>query len=129
MQANDYQNGALRTWQPERTDDTGRKLDLLYHANQLSSEAGEVSGHIAKWAKFDKPLDVDAIADELGDLQWHLSVLADMLGLSLDRIMAGNLDKLERRHPSGNAQVWYRIQAGDYANGTAAGVWVEEDSE
>jgi NTP pyrophosphatase (non-canonical NTP hydrolase) len=38
-----------------------------------------------------------AVADELGDVLWYLAVLAADLGLSLDEIATGNLDKLRSR--------------------------------
>lgn len=108
MDANVYQEHALRTW---RAADgsllDGGRLDYLYHAGQISSEAGEVAGLVAKWAKFGKPLDGAELALELGDLLWHVGVMAAMLGYELGDIMAMNLDKLQVRHPDGDPAGWY----------------------
>lgn len=95
MQLDDYQTAARRT---AIYDDRFR---IVYPALGLASEAGEVCGKVKKilrdqagdFAKAPRA----ALADELGDVLWYLAVLAADLGLSLDEIAAGNLDKLRSR--------------------------------
>lgn len=108
MKTDRYEQAALRTWKPEPPDEPlGHVLDVQYHCGQLSSEVGEITGAIAKWIKFGKPLDRDALKLELGDLLWHLTILASMFGWSLDEVMRANIAKLEARHPDGQPDTYY----------------------
>lgn len=85
--------------------------DLMHFAFGLVEEAGEAAGVLKRlfrgdpgygsdYASRDYGLS-DAAADklkfELGDILWHVAVLADNLGYSLHDIAAFNLDKLEDR--------------------------------
>lgn len=67
----------------------------------VAGEAGEV---IEKWKKIVaykegqvSKIDLDELAKELGDVVWYIAVLADSLGLSLDKIMDKNINKLADR--------------------------------
>jgi len=62
----------------------------------LVGEAGEVAEKRKKMLRGDD-VTVDDVADELGDVLWYLSVLADELGTSLDDVATDNLDKLDDR--------------------------------
>ena len=108
MDANAYQEASRRTWQPEPADEPlGHVLDVYYNATQLSGEAGEVAGMIAKWIKFGKPLDREAMKLELGDALWHLTRLGELFGFPLEEIMQANIAKLAKRHPEGDPYRWY----------------------
>lgn len=108
MKTDRYEQASRRTWRPEPPDEPlGHVLDVYYNAAQLSSEAGEVAGMIAKWIKFGKQLDKDALKLELGDAIWHITRLAEMFGWSLDEIMRANIAKLEARHPDGQPDTYY----------------------
>ena len=108
MDANAYQEASRRTWQPEPADEPlGHVLDVYYNATQLSGEAGEIAGMIAKWIKFGKSLDREAMKLELGDALWHLTRLGELFGFPLEEIMQANIAKLEERHPTGDPHRWY----------------------
>ena len=110
MDAAKYQEISGHTWKPEPADEPlGHVLDVYYNVTQLNGEAGEVAGMIAKWLKFGKPLDRDALKLELGDVLWHLTRLGELFGMSLDDIMAANITKLQKRHPDGDPSAWYFI--------------------
>ena len=118
MDANAYQEASGRTWQPEPADEPlGHVLDVYYNATQLSGEAGEIAGMIAKWIKFGKSLDREAMKLELGDALWHLTRLGELFGFPLEEIMQANIAKLEERHPTGDPHRWYldssTVVAGD----------------
>lgn len=66
----------------------------------LASESGEVAGKVKKLLRGDE-WSAGAIADELGDVLWYLSRLADTLGYSLQDIANRNYNKLSVRHLSG----------------------------
>ena len=39
--------------------------------------------------------------EEIGDVLWYCAELATALGVTLDEIAQGNVDKLRRRYPDG----------------------------
>jgi NTP pyrophosphatase (non-canonical NTP hydrolase) len=92
---NGYQAEARRTINPALTDDQ-RLLDA---AAGLAEEAGEVLSHVRKHVMQGRTLDRDAVALELGDALWCLSIAADTLGVSLQDIARLNIQKLRSRHP------------------------------
>jgi NTP pyrophosphatase (non-canonical NTP hydrolase) len=90
-----YQLEALRTVN-RALDSNDRLLDA---AAGLAEEAGEVLSHVRKHLMQGRPLDREAVALELGDALWCLSVAADTLGVSLQDVARRNIDKLRSRYP------------------------------
>lgn len=90
-----YQDAAART----RSDEADDLLSMC--ALDLTGEAGEVAELIKKHRFHRQPLVPTALEKELGDVLWYLANLADVCGLSLERIAAVNLAKLRERHPAG----------------------------
>lgn len=98
MTGNEYQKAALRT----------ANLDYFTFYERLSNgvmglcgEAGEVID-IVKKAQFQgHELDIEHIAEELGDLAWYLAITAAAIGKGLDEIFAANVEKLRKRYPEG----------------------------
>ncbi len=74
---------------------------VAYPALGLASEAGEVCDKVKKAIRDRKSLTFaelpDMIAPELGDVLWYIATLASNLGLELEDIAQGNLDKLKSR--------------------------------
>lgn len=75
--------------------------NFVYPTLGLSGEAGEVAEKIKKVIR-DKEGKIDEetremIKKELGDVLWYVSQLASELGLSLDDIAEGNIQKLYSR--------------------------------
>ncbi|GMV08913.1 MAG TPA: nucleoside triphosphate pyrophosphohydrolase family protein [Gemmatimonadaceae bacterium] len=97
MELDAYQALARRTLNPA-LDGQARLLDA---AAGLAEEAGEVLGTVRKHLFQQRPLDREALTRELGDALWCLSAVATALDLSLGDVAHGNLEKLERRYPSG----------------------------
>ncbi|HUQ45965.1 MAG TPA: nucleoside triphosphate pyrophosphohydrolase family protein [Gemmatimonadaceae bacterium] len=92
-----YQLAAGRTVNPA-LDDAHRFLDA---AAGLSEEAGEVLAHARKHVLQGRPLDRDAVIDELGDALWCLAIAAKTLGVTLSGVAQRNEEKLRERHPEG----------------------------
>ena len=100
MDMNDYQQAALRT-----ARDKSAKHELFHLVLGLSGESGEIAEKIKKVIRdqnsdFSK-LDVEDISKELGEVLWHLAVLADYFSIRLDAIADKNIKKLADRHRRG----------------------------
>lgn len=84
--------------------------DLLHFTFGLLEEAGEAAGVLKRvyrgdegyedfnWSDYGLSEEAEKkLAAELGDILWHIAVIADNLGLSLDAIAEYNLTKLQSR--------------------------------
>lgn len=96
MTLDDYQIAARRTLLP-----LGKQDQVIHLLLGICGESGEIAekakkivrdqgGDFSKW-------DRDDIVKELGDLLWHMAVLADYFGISLDEIGEKNIAKLADR--------------------------------
>ena len=101
MKMNDYQLQASQfaLYQghclPETHEDS---LPAIYPFLGLAEEVGEVMGKAARVFRGDtEEYDREALMLELGDVLWNLSECARQLGVSLDEVATGNLDKLISR--------------------------------
>lgn len=92
-----YQQAAARTINPA-LDDHQRMLDA---AAGLAEEAGEVLGHVRKHVMQQRPLNRDAVVEELGDVLWCVASVATSLGVSLSEVARINEEKLGARYPGG----------------------------
>lgn len=75
--------------------------NFIYPTLGLTGEAGEVSDKIKKVIR-DKDNKIDeetrlALKKELGDVLWYIAQLSTELGLNLEKVAQGNLDKLFKR--------------------------------
>ncbi len=99
MELSEYQR------QSRRTAEYPREAWLAYPALGLAGEAGEVAEHAKKAIRDDAGKISDerraAMAKEFGDVLWYVAQLASELGLDLDRIAQGNLEKLFSRQARG----------------------------
>jgi len=102
--------------------DWDRAQDFASIAPYTIEEAYEVADAIAR----DDPA---ALKDELGDLQlqvvFHAAIAADRGAFGIDDVLAGIVDKMERRHPHifGGAEGadWEAIKAAERANAAVTG--------
>lgn len=67
----------------------------------LTGEAGEVAETMKKELFHGHDTSRDEIEEELGDLLWYASWIADLYGLSLTECMQRNIRKLRTRYPAG----------------------------
>ena len=80
---------------------TPAKCEFLHMAFCIMEEAGEVGGAIKKHLFYDKPLDLEKIVKELGDLEFYLQGLRNCLELDRGDILEANVTKLTARYPEG----------------------------
>jgi NTP pyrophosphatase (non-canonical NTP hydrolase) len=97
MTFDEYQRLARRTL----SDDLDPRERLAMTALGLVGEAGECSEAIKKHLFHHHPLDQTALAKELGDVLWYLTMLADACDLDLGAIAEQNIAKLRARYPDG----------------------------
>lgn len=81
--------------------DLSEELELLWAAGELNAEAGEVMGEAIKIVrKGENGISEERflkIIDELGDVLWGCAAVANAIGVSLDDVIAHNIDKLVKR--------------------------------
>lgn len=90
---------------------TPEQANLWHMATGIGGEAGEIEDCIKKHVIYQKPLDVENIKEELGDLLFYMSNLMQSVGLSFKEVLQHNIDKLSVRYSSGkysNAQAQER---------------------
>lgn len=67
----------------------------------LTGEAGECADALKKYLFQGHELDLGNMAEELGDVLWYIAETASGLGMSLEDIAKGNVEKLKKRYPDG----------------------------
>ena len=80
---------------------TPMQADSLHMAVGVCGEAGELLDAIKKFAIYQKPLDRDNVIEELGDIEFYLEGLRQSLGISRNRTILSNIDKLNQRYSHG----------------------------
>ena len=93
----DYEINARKT-------DKGTKVgndDVIYYVLGLIGESGEVANKVKKVYR-DNNGDYgklrEDILDELGDVLWYVTILANKLGSSLEEVAKRNNEKLFKRY-------------------------------
>ena len=97
MTINEYQRLAMTTLNPALT---GKDV-LINGVMGLCGEAGEAIDLVNKHLAQGHELDRDALVGDLGDVAWYLAETAYALGVDLETVLAGNIEKLKRRYPEG----------------------------
>ncbi len=102
MHPNTYQQLAARTLTeiPEEPLDAQQSM-LVWNALGLVGEAGEVAEHIKKAIFHRHKLDREKLKKELGDVLWYAAALCTNLDLTMEEVMASNIEKLKQRYPDG----------------------------
>lgn len=99
---NNYQQQAARTLIPGPDFElTGQEWMTVWCALGLTGEAGEVADRIKKGIFHRHGLDLEKVAEEIGDCVWYIASLCTVLDLDLDEIMQANIQKLLVRYPNG----------------------------
>ena len=74
---------------------------LMHCCMGMAGETGEVVDLIKKSVFYNKPIDKEKVAEEIGDIMFYIVNLATSLNLSMSDILQGNVDKLKKRFPNG----------------------------
>lgn len=101
---NKHQSMVLRLKKPG--EDILAKLtpamaDALHMSGGVCSEAGELFDAIKRWAIYGKELDRANVIEELGDLEFFLEGLRQLLRIPREETLEANLAKLGVRYADG----------------------------
>lgn len=94
------------------------KADLLHMAVGVAGEAGELLDAVKKATIYNKPLDHENMVEELGDLEFYMSRIRQIIGVTRDEVLEHNYEKLSKRY-----------SAGKYSNEQAQDRADKEDAE
>lgn len=76
--------------------------EMWHMATGICGEAGELLDAIKKRVIHRKPLDLENIEEELGDLEFYMQGLRDILGITRLQTLQANMKKLLQRYPDYN---------------------------
>lgn len=103
MNLNDYQTAALRTAAPR-----DKKNEFFHLVLGLVGESGEIAEKIKKIVRDQdsdlSKLDKNDLTKELGDVLWHIAVIADYFDIPLEEVGTTNITKLADRLKRGVIQ-------------------------
>lgn len=106
MDADEYQR------QAERFDNHGPLAVMKETAAALglAAEAGEVANEYERSLRMDergnlRPLNLEKIRVELGDVLWNVARLASLNGWSIEDLMGENIEKLTKRYEEAGIHV------------------------
>lgn len=104
QEADEYQAFAMRTLSADYPAICARMIagkipDLLHASEGITTESGEFTDVLKKHIFYGKPLDVENMREEIGDLLWYIAIAAEALETSLSQLMTDNIRKLSKRYP------------------------------
>lgn len=77
------------------------RANLWHMATGIATEAGELLTDVKSHVIYGKPLNRENMLKELGDLEFYMEGLRQQLSVSRQEILCINMDKLEKRQPTG----------------------------
>lgn len=73
--------------------------DMMMHAALgICGEAGELADAIKKRYVYGKPLDIENVIEELGDMRFYMEAVMNLLDISDQEVLQGNANKLAKRY-------------------------------
>lgn len=89
------------TKSPEQILNTLSSIDVgvMHMLMGISGEAGEIVDTLKKTIIYNKTLDREHIIEELGDLEYYLEGLRQLLHITRDECLSNNVQKLSTRYP------------------------------
>lgn len=78
-----------------------RAVNLIHMVMGIGGETGELVDAIKKHTVYGRPLDIQNVIEELGDLEFYMEGLRQELGLSRKQILDANIVKLQKRYSDG----------------------------
>lgn len=81
---------------------TPERLDLWHMATGVATEAGELLDAVKRLACYNKSIDRVNVIEELGDLEFYMEGIRQILNIGREETLAANMVKLDKgRYVSG----------------------------
>jgi NTP pyrophosphatase (non-canonical NTP hydrolase) len=96
----------------------------------VSGEAGELLDAIKKHCVYQKPINMENVLEEAGDILFYLTGLLNDLDISLEDCINANIIKLSKRYPNGkytNAAAIARADKNDQSEDARPLANIEDD--
>lgn len=77
---------------------TPQDCDCLHAVIGICGEAGELLDAIKKVTIYRKPIDLENVIEELGDIEFYMELLRASLGITRLETIRANIDKLNKRY-------------------------------
>jgi phosphoribosyl-ATP pyrophosphohydrolase len=109
---------------------TPHQAHLLHMAVGVSGEAGELLDAIKKHCVYQKPINMENVLEEAGDILFYLTGLLNDLDISLEDCINANIIKLSKRYPNGkytNAAAIARADKSDQSEDARPLANIEDD--
>lgn len=84
-----------------KEDLTPQDAELLHMAVGVSGEAGELLDAIKRATIYRKPIDMENVIEELGDLEFYMERIRQILDISREQTLQANIRKLGKRYAAG----------------------------
>ncbi len=80
---------------------TPEKCDLWHVASCVPAEGGELFDAVKKYVIYGHEIDRENIIEELGDLEFFMARVRQILIINREMTLVANIEKLKERYPSG----------------------------
>lgn len=94
--------GLRKSGEEIRMDMTAAEADLWHMATGVATEAGELLTAVKANVVYRKALDRENVIEELGDLEFFIEGLRQVLEITRDETLTHNKAKLEKRYGTGS---------------------------
>ncbi|HVX92556.1 MAG TPA: nucleoside triphosphate pyrophosphohydrolase family protein [Candidatus Dojkabacteria bacterium] len=102
MDLQEYKKKALSTdhkdYSQFHTGESTARLD--YGTIGMATCSAKILNFVKKTKMNAKPLDREAITEELGDLLWYMNLTIDELGITFEDVMKNNIEKISKIYPT-----------------------------
>lgn len=81
-----------------RSELTAQDAHILHMVVGISGESGELLDCVKKAVIYRKPIDMDNLIEELGDLEFYMEGLRQSFGITRSQTLSHNITKLSKRY-------------------------------
>lgn len=81
---------------------TAQEAHATHMAIGICGEAGELLDAVKKHSIYKKPIDLNNVIEELGDIEFYLEGLRQGFSITREQTIAANIAKLQVRYSSGS---------------------------
>jgi len=90
---------------------------LIHSVMGVCGEAGELLDAVKKHVIYRKPLDLDNVIEELGDLEFYMQTIRQELGICREETLIFNMNKLAERYKKYQYSDKAAVERADKADG------------